>query len=162
MATKYVFVSTQWEPGTFPNKELSNVIRARVKTLVDSGLAVSGLLPLSSEKPGGDKLSLTQHTQQTTEYAGQQLDNDFIKYGTNASNVIHEFNEATKTVTSRFPEGQPILNIRILVNADVAAEYIDFMLTLGAINSFILTEEEVSAKFDIPPDSVIDQYVTKV
>lgn len=162
MATKYTVVLVQWAPGTFPNIQLSNFTRQKSIEFVDSGKMVSGELPTSDHK--ADLMTfLADGTQKTIEHGGSYpVNKDNVKYGPVMSNVMHQLDLATNIVTTYFPEGEVIKNIRLFTSADAANEWCDFCLVLGATSAAILPEEEYSQIITLPPDEIIDQYVTKV
>lgn len=162
MASKYTLVLIQWPEGTFPNAHLSNLTRQKSIEFVDSGKSVSGELPTSDHK--ADLVTfLADGTNKTINYGGNfDTHKDHVKYGPVMTNLKHDVDLATNTVTSYFPAGEVIKNVRLFTTVDAANEWIEFALTIGALSASILTENEYKDFITLPPDEIIDQYVTKV
>lgn len=175
MATKYFVVMTAWPIGQAVSQQPTSVQRAIVEkcySMVSAGKAVRPECPYkdnvhSQEYHTGAKIFPT-HSDPVIEHGRPWFTSWSMKHkeeimngavgtiSTDPDDMIGPSGLsvpfANDTVTE--PRG-----FRIFTSEAAANEFIDFILSLGAVFSIIMTQEEIDAMNFLPDDSVIDQYV---
>ena len=161
MSTKYVVVSILFAEGTLPDADLNPAMDAKVKEMTDAGRMVHGnVLTGSNPKIAGDRFEVLTTFTNSDPNAKMKfpLAPDFIKYVPVLSNHKYDIDYTNKTIHQSFPAGEEQKHLRIFPDQTSALEFIDYMLTIGALNARILDATEYSALFTLPDDSVLDQY----
>jgi hypothetical protein len=148
--TAFFVVSTVFAPGVLPNADYLAVSTVKVREMIDAGKMVKGTLPYNGRN------NIEGYTN-----LGHPIGN-LAEERPLASNIVLTYNEETKTFNGGRPEGEPAKFLRMFTSEAAANEWCQFTLQYGALTSMILTPEQVATLIELPPDEVIQQYVTQV
>lgn len=173
MATNYFVVMTAWPLGNAVVQQPASVQRVIVEkcyNMVSEGKAVRPECPYkenvhSQEYHTGGKI-FPAHTDTVVEHGRPWFTSWSMKHkeeilagavGTPGSDTE---NTTPTGLSVPFSDGvTEARGFRIFTTEAAANEFIDFILSLGAQFSIIMSQEEIDAIGFLPPDSIIDQYI---
>jgi hypothetical protein len=78
------------------------------------------------------------------------------------SNRVFTINNETKTTSYSYPEGEVQKMMWIMVGDAAAQEWIEWSLSYGAMEAFIVDPATLEDIFPLPDAAILDQYVTQV
>jgi len=166
MSTSFVGVATIWALEDTPTHKVklvngslvadtggtldfANVHVAKTDEMIAAGKMVKGTLSIGRQWADPAKYP-------------PELPQLFIERSPIANNVVINVNagEVSTTSNATSDNTSTVRGVRLFVDEAAANEWINFVLSFGAINSIILTSEELNTLLPgLPSDDVIRQFV---
>lgn len=153
----YLVVAVHWAPGTWPNAELRTQMRIKGRAMQAAGQMVKGTIrgPRNDpfKKTFADGSPIIGHTED-----GARLSVD-ESIGPWNSNRVFTIDHVNKTTSYVYPEGEVQKMMWIMVGEAAAQEWIDWSLSYGAMDAFIVDPATLEELFPLPDAAILDQHV---
>jgi hypothetical protein len=144
---KVKLVNGQLVPDTDGNLDFANVHIAKCDEMIAAGKMVKGTL------------SVGRAWADPTKYPAE-LSEQIIERSPLANNAVISVNAGEITAANQQGSDGTRRGVRLFVNEAAANEWINFVLSFGAQNAIILSEEELNALLPgLPSDDVIRQFL---